>query len=73
MTLDGVNYYLTYVSVNVQDWMLVSLVPADIVNAGMNTLQSRTVLIVTAFALCLAVLAILLILQKAMSSCAGKY
>ena len=62
--LDGVNYYLTYVSVNVQDWMLVSLVPADIVNAGMNTLQSRTVLIVTAFALCLAVLAILLILQK---------
>ena len=64
VTLDGVNYYLTYVSVNVQDWMLVSLVPADIVNAGMNTLQSRTVLIVTAFALCLAVLAILLILQK---------
>ena len=59
VTLDGVNYYLTYVSVNVQDWMLVSLVPADIVNAGMNTLQSRTVLIVTAFALCLAVLAIL--------------
>ena len=64
VTLDGVNYYLTYVSVNVQDWMLVSLVPADIVNAGMNTLQSRTVLIVTAFVLCLAVLAILLILQK---------
>jgi len=64
VTLDGVNYYLTYVSVNVQDWMLVSLVPADIVNAGMNTLQSRTVLIVTVFALCLAVLAILLILQK---------
>lgn len=64
VTLDGVNYYLTYVSVNVQDWMLVSLVPADIVNAGMNALQSRTVLIVTAFALCLAVLAILLILQK---------
>ena len=64
VTLDGVNYYLTYVSVNVQDWMLVSLVQADIVNAGMNTLQSRTVLIVTAFALCLAVLAILLILQK---------
>ena len=64
VTLDGVNYYLTYVSVNVQDWMLVSLVPADIVNAGMNTLQSRTVLIVTAFELCLAVLAILLILQK---------
>ena len=64
VTLDGVNYYLTYVSVNVQDWMLVSLVQADIVNAGMNTLQSRTVLIVTAFALCLALLAILLILQK---------
>lgn len=31
VTLDGVNYYLTYESVNVQDWMLVSLVPADIV------------------------------------------
>ena len=64
VTLDGVNYYLTYVSVNVQDWMLVSLVPADIVNAGMNTLQSRTVLIVTVFVVCLALLAILLILQK---------
>ena len=64
VTLDGVRYYLTYESVNVQDWTLVGLVPADIVNAGMNTLQSRTALIVAVFTLCLAVLAILLILQK---------
>ena len=64
VTLDGVRYYLTYESVNVQDWTLVGLVPADIVNAGMNTLQSRTALIVAVITLGLAVLAILLILQK---------
>ena len=64
VTLDGVRYYLTYESVNVQDWTLVGLVPADIVNAGMNTLQSRTALIVAVITLGLAMLAILLILQK---------
>ena len=60
VTLDGVRYYLTYESVNVQDWTLVGLVPADIVNAGMNTLQSRTALIVAVITLGLAMLAILL-------------
>ena len=64
VTLDGVRYYMTYQSAGVQDWTLVGLVPADIVNAGMNTLQSRTVLIVTVFVVCLALLFILLILQK---------
>ena len=64
VTLDGVRYYMTYQSVGVQDWTLVGLVPADIVNAGMNTLQSRTALIVTVFVVCLALLFILLILQK---------
>ena len=46
--LGGVQYYVVYEPTTIEDWVYVGLVPADMVNAGMNELQFRTVLLVTA-------------------------
>ena len=39
LNLDGRNYYLVYGKSDIQDWMFLGLVQADIVNASMNSLQ----------------------------------
>ena len=39
VNLDGRNYYLVYEKSDIQDWMFLGLVQADIVNASMNSLQ----------------------------------
>ena len=39
LNLDGRNYYLVYEKSDIQDWMFLGLVQADIVNASMNNLQ----------------------------------
>ena len=36
LNLDGRNYYLVYEKSDIQDWMFLGLVQADIVNASMN-------------------------------------
>ena len=46
VNLEGRNYYLVYEKVNIQDWALLGIVPADIVNASMNELQLSTLVIV---------------------------
>ena len=38
LNLDGRNYYLVYEKADIQDWMFLGLVQADIVNASMNSL-----------------------------------
>ena len=45
--LDGVRYYLIYEATGIQDWILVTTVPADTVNAAMNELQFGTVIIIS--------------------------
>ena len=45
VNLDGSNYYLVYGSSECQDWIFLGLVQADIVNASMNSLQLRTMLL----------------------------
>ena len=49
---------------NIQDWMFLGLVQADIVNASMNSLQRSTILLVGAVVLCIAALLISFIIQK---------
>ena len=61
VTLGGTRYYLVYESTGIQNWILVGLVPVDVVNAGMNQLWLRTVQIVTGIVLTIAVLIILLV------------
>ena len=46
LKLDGKNYYLVYEKSDIQDWMFLGLVQADIVNASMNSLQRSTMLLV---------------------------
>ena len=62
--LDGKNYYLVYEKSDIQDWMFLGLVQADIVNASMNNLQFTTMLLVGAVVLCIAAFFISLIIQK---------
>ena len=62
--LDGKNYYLVYEKSDIQDWIFLGLVQADIVNAGMNTLQLSTILLVGGIMLWIAAFAAYLIIQK---------
>ena len=64
LNLDGRNYYLVYEKSDIQDWMFLGLVQADIVNASMNNLQFITMLLVGAVVLCIAAFFISLIIQK---------
>ena len=66
--LDGRNYYLVYEKSDIQDWVFLGLVQADIVNASMNSLQRSTMLLVGIVVLCIAVFFISLIIQKSRAS-----
>ena len=64
LNLDGRNYYLVYEKSDIQDWMFLGLVRADIVNASMNSLQRSTMLLVGAVLFCIAAFLISFINQK---------
>ena len=64
VNLEGRNYYLIYEKVNIQDWELLGIVPADIVNASMNELQFSTLIIVGALLFSIAAFIIVTILRK---------
>ena len=64
LRLGKVRYYLLYNHASIEDWFFVGLVPADVVNAGMNELQFRTVLLVTAVLVFAAALVIYVIMRK---------
>ena len=64
VNLDGRNYYLVYEKSDIQDWIFLGLVRADIVNASMNSMQRSTLLLVGAIVLCIAVFLISLIIRK---------
>ena len=64
VTLDGTRYYMVYESTGIQDWVLLGLVPVDVVNAGMNQLWLRTVQIVTCIVAAIAIMILLLITRR---------
>ena len=64
VTLDGTRYYMTYQSAHILDWTIVGLVPAAVVNAGMNTLQSSTIVMVSMIVLGISALALALVHRK---------
>ena len=64
LNLDGKDYYLVYEKSDIQDWVFLGLVRADIVNASMNTLQLSTMLLVGAIVLCITAILIGFILRK---------
>ena len=64
LNLDGRSYYLVYEKSDIQDWMFLGLVQADIVNASMNSLQRSTMLLVRVVVFCIAAFFISLVIQK---------
>ncbi|MGN1367493.1 MAG: ATP-binding protein, partial [Aristaeellaceae bacterium] len=60
----GTRYYLVYESAHFQDWMVLGIVPVDVVNASMNKLQSTTMLVVSGIAIVLAVLILLIVILQ---------
>ena len=72
VNLEGRNYYLIYENVNIQDWALLGIVPADIVNAGMNELQFSTLIIVGVLLLTVASFIIIMILRRSQSNIKSK-
>ena len=68
VNLDGEDYYLVYEKSDIQDWMFLGLVQADIVNASMNKLQLSTMLLAGSVVFCLAALLIGFIIQKSRAS-----
>ena len=68
VNLDEGDYYLVYEKSDIQDWMFLGLVNADIVNASMDRLQFSTILLVGAVVLCIAAFLISLIIQKSRTS-----
>ena len=68
VTLDGTQYYMTYQSTHILDWTIVGLVPAAVVNAGMNALQTSTMLIAVGVLITVAGLIIAMILRRSQTS-----
>ena len=64
LNLDGKSYYLVYEKSDIQDWMFLGLVQADIVNDSMNSLQRSTILLVSAVVFCIAAFFISIVIQK---------
>ena len=62
--VDGVPNYLVYESANFQDWTVVGVVPAYVVNSSMNKLQTTTMAVVSAIAISLAVMMLILVVQQ---------
>ena len=62
--INGRNYYLVYESANFQNWTVLGIVPADVVNASMNKLQSTTMLVVSGVAVSLALMLLLMVVQQ---------
>ena len=64
LTLRGTRCYLVYENTGIQNWSILNIVPVSIVNESMNTLWLRTVEIVTAVMVLLAVLLVALIVHR---------
>ena len=62
--VNDISYYLVYESANFQNWTVLGIVSADVVNSSMNKLQSTTMLVVSGIAIALAIMLLLLVIQQ---------
>ncbi|MDY3919926.1 MAG: ATP-binding protein [Candidatus Limivivens sp.] len=62
--LNGRSYYLIYEPADFQDWIVLGIVPTDVVNASMNRLQSSTMFVVSGIVLALAMTLLMLVIQQ---------
>ena len=64
IAIDGKAYYLVYESADFQDWTVLGMVPADVVNSSMNKLQSTTIIVVSGIVIAIAVMTLLFVVQQ---------
>lgn len=50
---DGKEYYLTYMPVNFSDWILLGIVPSEVVNSNMSHFRIITIIVMAAIFACL--------------------
>ena len=62
--LGSVKYYLLYEPAGVQDWIMLGIVPAGVVNASMSNLQSTTVMLMMGIGICLFLVVITWIIRE---------
>lgn len=62
--LGGVKQYLVYRPVGFQDWMMLGIVPADIVNANISQIQWATIGALSIALVALGVVAVLVLLRR---------
>ncbi|MGN1095039.1 MAG: response regulator, partial [Eubacteriales bacterium] len=62
--VDDTDYYLIYESANFQDWTVLGIVPTEVVNASMSSLQSSTLLLVAGITLSIGVFLIAFIIRQ---------
>ncbi|MDD6188217.1 MAG: response regulator [Clostridiales bacterium] len=62
--VDGRTYYMVYESANFQNWIVLGVVPADVVNDSMNALQSSTLVLMTGVTVALVVVLAAFMLQR---------
>lgn len=70
--IDGVEYYLSYLPVGMENWTMLGLVARDSVNASMNSLQSVTMTVMGVLFLALSLLVIYLVVRKNRLELRGK-
>ncbi|MGN0778121.1 MAG: response regulator [Aristaeellaceae bacterium] len=64
VTLGEIRYYLIYEPAGIQDWTMLGIIPADVVNASMNQLQTSTLLIVGGISAALVVLLLVWLIRS---------
>ena len=62
--LGSVKYYLLYEPAGIQDWVMLGIVPAGVVNASINNLQSTTVMLMMGIGICLFLVVITWIIRE---------
>ena len=62
--LEEESYYILYEPADFQNWTIVGLVPANVVNVNMNKLQSITILVVSVVVVGLALIIILVVVRR---------
>ncbi|MDD7642120.1 MAG: ATP-binding protein [bacterium] len=62
--VDGRDFYLIYEPVDFENWMVLGVVPTNVVNSSMNKLQSITIYVVSGIIIALAVMLLFLVIQQ---------
>lgn len=64
VNIDGTDFYLIYECTSFMDWTLVGLIPTQVVNQSMNTLQKTSLMLAIGIMLCLTLMIVSFIARQ---------